>query len=639
MRPVRATICGLTVLMLLLLAAQVRADGEPEIAVEASASEIFMGESIDYVVEVRNVKSPSAPNLSGLREDFSVATLGDESRNQSSTLIINGRVTQKSSFGHVYRYRLIPKRTGSLTIPAPTVTVDGSTISGRDLSLKVVAPEPQDLVVAEIKTSRTRVYPTQPFDVTLRVLVHPLPDEGMRDPLTPLRRRPPRIEVNWVDPPNGLTGEDKARWLQNQLSDDGVGFALNDFTVRSISIFGEAPAAVFKLSRGREARKGLDGQSVNYWVYELKRTLTAEKAGTYTFGPAPVKGAFVSGRDGSNYTGQRLVAIATATQIEVRDVPTPRPATFCGGIGNYQLVASAKPTALRVGDPMTLTLEIERQAGSGSLDLISAPDLASNAQLASDFEIIDRSPTGRSEGDVKRFDYALRPKRSGVSIPQVAVSVFNPDNEKFSEVATKPITLAVTAGSRVAAGDLVGALGSSGKNQIQSRAQGIFQSVTDPSEVFDERVNVMALAGVAAGSWLALVILLGVASVHRRKSGDVVWQRRRSARRAAERRLAEARKYAAEGQSRESLRAVRSALIGVVADMRNIVAEGLTASEADDALAQTSISADERAKVARLLEAIESAEYGSGRGAEVPAMIEQAAAMIPALARQLERSA
>ena len=67
--------------------------------------------------------------------------------------------------------------------------------------------------------------------------------------------------------------------------------------------------------------------------------------------------------DGSNYTGRRLVAVAPAVSVEVREIPLPRPATFCGGIGNYRLAASAKPTSLRVGDPLTLTLEIERGPG------------------------------------------------------------------------------------------------------------------------------------------------------------------------------------------------------------------------------------------------------------------------------------
>ena len=238
---------------------------------------------------------------------------------------------------------------------------------------------------------------------------------------------------------------------------------------------------------------------------------------------------------------------------------------------------------------------------------------------------------------MKRFEYALRPKRAGVGIPPLAVTVFNPDTEKFSEIATKPIALAVSAASRLGAGDLVGSLAGSGTQEIKSRAQGIFQNVTDPSELNDERVNVVALAEVTAGLWCGVGCLIAVVSAHRRKSGDVVWQRKRHARRTAERKLAEARKVLAAGRSMDALRAIRSALVGLIADMRNIVAEGLTASEADATLAQTAVPAVERAEVLRLLEAIESAEYGSGIASEAPAMIETAEGLIPSLARHLER--
>jgi hypothetical protein len=292
-----------------------------------------------------------------------------------------------------------------------------------------------------------------------------------------------------------------------------------------------------------------------------------------------------------------------------------------------------------VGDPVTLTLDIQRGQQSGSLALISAPDLSANPRLAADFEIVDKNPTGRSEGEMKRFEYALRPKREGVTIPALAVTVFNPDTETFSDLATKPLALAVSAASRLNAGDLVGALGSTATPEIKSRAQGIYQNVTDPSELADERVNVVALGELAAGSWLAAACLIAVVSAHRRKSGDVVWQRKRQARRAAEHRLAEARKLLAEGRSREALRAIRSALVGLIGDMRNIVAEGLTASEADAALAGTAVPADARASMLRLLEAIESAEYGSGTASETAAMIETATALIPRLARNLERGA
>ncbi len=582
---------GLAVVALLLLADSARRQGEPEIAVEAGATEIFAGESVDYSVEIRNVKNPAVPDLSALRQDFDVVAAGDESHNQSSTFIFNGKVTQQNTFGHTYRFRLTPRRTGKLVIPAPTATVDGKTISGRALTLNVISPEAQDVVIPEIETDRATVYPTQPFEVTLRILVRPLPDNPDRDPLMPLRRRPPHIDVNWVDLPEGLSGDDKARWLEKLLSQNDSGFTLNDVTTRSGSFFEGPRAAVFSFYQGRESRKGLDGQPVNYFVYELKRKLTPSKAGTYPLGPAIVKGTFVDGMESGSYTGRKVVAIAPAAPIEARDVPVPRPPTFCGGIGDYQLTTTANPTALRVGDPLTLTLNIERGRGSGSLDLINAPDLSAIPNVAADFEILDKNPTGRKEGEVKRFDYALRPKRPGVEIPALAITVFNPDSEKFSEIVTKPIALAVSAGSRLSAGDLVGSLTARATSEIKSRSQGIFQNVTDPREVRDQRVSVLALAATAAGLWGAVACVFAAVGAHRRKSGDVPWQRKRHARSTAQRKLAEAQKLLADGQATDALRATRSALVGLVADMRNVIAEGMTASDIDATLTQTRIPA------------------------------------------------
>ena len=213
--------CALNSLTLLLLAAQAIAADAPEIVIETGASEIFVGESVDYVVEIRNVDNPPAPDLSALRQDFDVVANGDESRNQSSTFIINGRVSQQSSFSHVFRFRLTPKRSGHLVIPAPSATIGGKLMSGRAVALDVKAPEEQDLVVPEMKTDRQKVYPTQPFEVTLRVLVHPIPDEPERDPLSPLRRVLPHIDVNWVDLPSGLSGEAACRHHYRRHHDAG----------------------------------------------------------------------------------------------------------------------------------------------------------------------------------------------------------------------------------------------------------------------------------------------------------------------------------------------------------------------------------------------------------------------------------
>jgi hypothetical protein len=74
-------------------------------------------------------------------------------------------------------------------------------------------------------------------------------------------------------------------------------------------------------------------------------------------------------------------------------------------------------------------------------------------------------------------------------------------------------------------------------------------------------------------------------------------------------------------------------MVGLIADMLNIVGEGLTASEADAALARTAVPEEDRAAVRRLLEAIESSEYGSSLASETSAMIETASGIVPRLAR------
>ena len=56
---------------------------EPEIRVATSADEIFVGESIDLQVEIRNVKNSLAPDMSAIKEQFEVIANGDECRSRT----------------------------------------------------------------------------------------------------------------------------------------------------------------------------------------------------------------------------------------------------------------------------------------------------------------------------------------------------------------------------------------------------------------------------------------------------------------------------------------------------------------------------------------------------------------------------
>lgn len=627
---------GAAVVVFLLLAGTTSAE-DAEIHVTVGAEEIFIGESVDYQVEIRNSKNPEAPDLSDVKRDFEVVAKGDASRNQSSTYIINGRVTQQNLFSHVYHYQLTPKASGSLMIPAVTATIDGKTLTSDTVPLRVIEAEKQDLVLAEIETSHRRVYPTQPFTVVLRLLVQPLPNDSNRDPLMPLRNRPPHLQINWADPPAGLSSEEKIRWLQPLLAEDGIGFTLNDINARTGSFFDGPRSAVFKLSQKRQTRDGLDGDPIRYFVYELTRTLTPQKNGTYSFGPGLVKGTFVAGIERNEYLGRRLVTIAPAVSVEVREVPSPRPSTFCGAIGQYKLSASASPSSLRVGDPLTLTVDLERGGQSGSLELISAPDLSSIPQLTADFELIDKDPTGRTEGSFKKFAYAMRPKRNDVSIPSLTVSTFDPETEKFVDLKTDVIPLVVSEAVALSAGELVGTRRSTGQSSIKTKAEGIFQNVTDHSELSDQRAHLAGWIEAAVGIWCTAGCLVALLAAYRRRNSDAVWVRRQQARRAANRRMTDARTLVAEGKSIDALRQTREAIVGFVADTRNRIAEGLTSSDVENLMLEASIPVEDRTAVSQLLESIESSEYGAAHSADVSSTIETASTLISRIAPRLER--
>jgi hypothetical protein len=636
-RTMRRGAAGAVALALCFLVAQGLAAADPEIHVEASSEEIFTGDFVHYNVEIRHAKNPSPPDMSDIKEKFDVESGGDESRNQSSTFIINGRVTQQSVFSHVYHFRLTPKASGGMTIPPAKATIDGKTIFSDPLPLRVITPEKQDAVLVEIEASQTRVYPTQPFVITLRILVRPLPNAPENDPLGPLRRRPPHLQINWVEPPAGLTTADRNRWLQPLLSDNGVGFTLNDVVTNRASIFDGERLAVLNLAKGRQTRDGLDGTPIKYFVYELVRTFTPEKTGTYLFGPGVIKGTFVGDFDGREYSPQQLVAIAPAVSVEVREVPSPRPATYCGGIGAYTVAASANPTKLRVGDPLTLTLELQRGDQSGSLELISAPDLSAIPEIAENFDLIDKNPTGRVEGPIKKFAYAMRPKKDNVSIPALTVTIFDPQSEKFTDIATEPILLDVTQGSKVTSGELVGSMPVTGSTEIKSRAEGIFQNITELSELRDERTSIWIWSECVIGAWCLAGILIATTQVYRRKSSTAGWQRRQQARRTAARQLSSARTSLAQGQTQEALRYVRSAIVGLIADIGNRVTEGLTAGDAALALTAAAVPTQDRIAVQRLLESIEAAEYGAGQAIVPSQAIDEAQSLILRITPYLER--
>ncbi|MCY2984506.1 MAG: BatD family protein [Planctomycetota bacterium] len=604
----------------------------PEVVCSVSENEVFVGESITFQVDVQNTENPSLPNLDALKERFEVEFLGDQSRNQSQTMIINGRFSQSNSFSHLYQYQLTAKTPGTFRIPAVTVTIDGKTLSSNSIAVRILEIPKQDSVLVEIVPSQARVYPTQNFTIKLRILLEPIAETGT-DPLRTLkqmRQNPPSIQITWLKPPEGVSAtEEVSEWLQPLLSTNNVGFSINGVSGNTGSIFERQRLALFDLRNGQESRKGIDESTKDYFVYELERTFVSEKTGSYTFGPAVIKGMFAT----------RIIAIAPPVKVEVSEIPSPRPTNFTGGVGSYGVTASAIPMKLRVGDPMTLNLQFTQGKNSGSLELISAPDLSELPEIAEQFDIVDKSPVGRMENKSKKFAFALRPKRAGVSIPSLKLSAFDPSTEAFVDITTEPIELNVAEASAIlASGDLVGSLGGgSSTAEIKTRSEGIFHNVTELSQLRNERVALMSGIVWVGGLWIVSGIAIVSLVFFRNKNSDVDGLRKAAARRTAQSRLTTAGSFLSQGKQKESLRELRAAVMGLVADTGSKIAEGLTIRDLSTAMRACDVPEEDCVRLEALLERIESAEYGASDASDTATMVEEATGLVKRVGPFLER--
>jgi hypothetical protein len=594
---------------------------EPEILVDVRPTQVYEGQSIQYDVTLNHVENPSAPSLRGL-EDFRVEPAGEQSLNSSQITIINGRMTKVVRQGRLYRYRLTPLKTGTLTIPGPTAEVDGRQLRGPERTVKVLPADDQDLVYLEIRSDREEVYPMQPFTVTLTVAVKQLnAPMDQQNPVSVQRQlgyQQPELRIPWMEelPANVEPEQDLNSWAQPLLNGRRVGFSINNLSTGRASVFSffdEQAAATFLPESRKVQRADRDGKQVTYWEFDFSRTFTAQQLGTVAFGPVSLSGAFVRGVDEQRRADvEEVYALAHATEILVKDVPAQgRPDSFTGAVGTFQWEAQLEPTRAKVGDPLTLTLTL---SGKGTLSNTSAPDLASLPSLGERFKIYEATEEIRP--NAARFTFSLRPRVPGSDdFPSIPMSYFDVESEKFVTLKTRPIPINIDDAKRLSNNQIVSAAPSGGgaSTEIQLQAEGIFANITDRGAFRNEAVNPAA--------WLLFLVALGgaymviaVGTVQwRRVSADEALQRRRGAAARARRCLQDAVQKFDARQDRDAVDLIQSAFTALVADVHNLPEAGLTIKDIRHQLQLLEVDAELLDGVESLLDRCDAARYGTSR--------------------------
>ena len=350
----------------------------------------------------------------------------------------------------------------------------------------------------------------------------------------------------------------------------------------------------------------------SYYAYVLhKDALFPLEAGTKNLGAltADVVPA------GSLFARTRAQTVrSAAVAIEVKELPSEgRPARFApGNVGQWRIEASARPTAVAVGQAFTLVVTV---SGSGNLDALQVPgwDGGGTARVFPPSTRVLRNDDDAVSGRVL-VETLVQPTEPGeLRIPALVLASFDPERGEYVESRTAPLTIKVR-GAAGATGDV---------STPDARA---IERAPRPLKTRPRVQGDTSELPVVAGAAVALVGVAGFALLRARarRAGSTAGER--SKRREQRARLLQ------QASARADLAAVERALKDAVAERAGDDVRGLSSSALHDHLVARGVPSALAERVVSFIRDAEAARYAPGAGTAAQRLANDAVALV----RELE---
>jgi hypothetical protein len=390
--------------------------------VEPSA-DIYVGQSFNYHIIIDGDNKAGHVDLTPL-EKYNPQSIGNRDLSQTSISIINGRRTETSTKQYVMSYALTAERPGQINLPSVTVSIDGTSYRTNPVEVNILQPGNTDQLELEVILSERQCYIGQPVMMTVKFYRY----ANIRDYqfFLPVLQS----DAFYVEEP-----------------DD------------------EAAA------QGKEYRVTRSGRSA--LLFTFSKILIPRRAGNIDLGAASISAEVAVGRQrsrsrdrffddsffdgffGSRTQYKRFMSNSQPLSLNVLPLPEEgKPAGFYGLVGRYTISASATPTKVNVGDPITLTIKI---GGGRYLKPIQWPELEQVPELAENFKIPSEKASPTIENGYKVFTQTIRANNDNVTeIPSIALAYFDADKGRYEIVKSEPIKLDVSPTKILTGADLEG---------------------------------------------------------------------------------------------------------------------------------------------------------------------------------------
>ena len=456
------------------------ASGQVQVSAQVdSGKDIYVGEGFTFYIVIQGSDKVGQVDLEPLRQ-YNPQSMG--SRKQSSLNIINGKTTQRVTT--IMTHTLTASQAGQIRLPSLTVEVEGEKYQTNPVTVNIIKPGTTDQLDLEVTLSHQQCYVGQPVIMTVKFYI------------------------------SANIGE--FQFNIPVFSDDAFYIEEPDVSNPQAKLYRLNTGITVMVSQYRIVHKDKDSILLSF-----SKVLIPKRSGKIVMQPASVSAAVAVGQTRSRdpfdsfFGGQtqyrRFMVTAEPLELEVSPLPQQdKPAQFYGLVGQYTISASATPTKVSVGDPITLTVKI---GGSKYLKPVQWPALEQVSALAANFKIPSQKASPTIDSGFKVFTQTIRANNDQVSeIPPIPLAYFDTEQGRYVTAKTEPIKLEVAPTKILTNADMEGSDFAPINREIEAIRKGLSANY-EALETLDD-MSFSPLAALTSPGYAVLwaIPLLGLVS-------------------------------------------------------------------------------------------------------------------------------
>src|SRR5664280_353670 len=545
----------------------------------------------------------TAPLFSGFYK-----LMGPQTSYSSSTQIINGKVSNETSYSYVYYLQGVKE--GKFVIAPATFTLKNKIYSSDSLRIEVIGStsQRQNVNPGNNDSANDQEVESSGKDPFIRLSVNRR-EITMGEPVVATVKIYSRVNIAGIN-------EIKYPSFNSFLRSDIATPPLTSLRQENINgtIYGSGVIQQFLLYPQVTGEIKIDPVEISVLVQQKTKGESD-----------PFFGDFFS-----SYQTIPKVAASQPVRIKVRPLPGVQPADYSGVVGKLELKATLNKQSVNVNDAVTFKVVL---SGTGNLKIASAPVL----KLSPDIELYDPKVTDDIKNGVngttgqKSFEYLMIPRHNGdYSIPPISYSYFNIANGRYEKLTTEEFHFSVQKVSGQNSGATV--YGGVGKEDVKYLGKDIRFIKSDPGtlkKTDDLLFTKQSFYSAYAFSLFAFLLILFLRRENIRRNSDLSQVRNRKAGKVAIKRLQLASVCLKNDETDQFYDEILKAIWGYLSDKLNIPVSDLTRNNAISSLQEQGIDDEIIQSLSKILDACEFERFApSSSGAEVASIYEGASNFI-----------